>query len=88
MSKLSALPVEKDCIMYNTVMASTVAEDWPEDGVSVMTTDGKRLQSDAVVITAPLGYLKRHKDSIRPLDDRLSKAIDSISYGRLEKVSQ
>jgi hypothetical protein len=38
------------------------------------------------VITTPLGWLKKNKDAIRPLAPRISDAINSISYGRLEKV--
>jgi Flavin containing amine oxidoreductase len=42
---------------------------------------------DEVVMTAPLGWLKRNKDVFIPaLPPRLSQAIDSISYGDLEKV--
>ena len=67
-------------------MTSVVAEQRVQDGVCVTTADRQQMHFDAAVITTPLGYLKRHKDSIRPLNDRLSKAIDAISYGRLEKV--
>jgi len=42
---------------------------------------------DEVVITAPLGWLKRNKSAfVPPLPARISQAIDNISYGRLEKV--
>lgn len=42
---------------------------------------------DEVVVTVPLGYLKRNLDSFSPpLPNHLTKAISHISYGRLEKV--
>lgn len=42
---------------------------------------------DEVVMTAPLGWLKQNLAAFHPpLPPRLTKSIDSISYGRLEKV--
>ena len=55
-------------------------------GVIVRTTDGEEQRFDEVVVTTPLGWLKRNKDALEPLTPRLSKAIDSVSFGRLEKV--
>lgn len=43
---------------------------------------------DEVVMTAPLGWLKRNKSTFVPeLPVRLTQAIDSIGYGHLDKVS-
>jgi monoamine oxidase len=57
------------------------------NNVKVFTKDGSELGFDKVVMTAPLGYLKQHKDIfVPPLPSRLSQAIDSIGYGSLEKV--
>jgi len=40
-----------------------------------------------VVVTCPLGWLKRNKGAFTPkLPPRLLDAIDNISYGRLEKI--
>lgn len=55
--------------------------------VTVVTADGKSQSFDEVVVTTPLGWLKQHKDAIKPLSPRLSKALDDVSFGRLEKVS-
>lgn len=52
-----------------------------------LTTTRKSYSFDEVVVSCPLGWLKRNKSSFSPeLPLRLEKAIDSISYGRLEKV--
>jgi hypothetical protein len=57
-------------------------------GVNVVTDDGRRQTFDGVVMTTPLGWLKRNKEGFTPsLDRRLLDAIDSISVGHLEKVS-
>ncbi|KAL9016365.1 MAG: hypothetical protein Q9185_006284 [Variospora sp. 1 TL-2023] len=60
-----------------------------EDGqypVCLTTSDGKKQLFDDVVLTTPLGWLKQHKESIRPLHPRIASAIESMSFGRLEKV--
>lgn len=54
--------------------------------VCLTTSDGKKQHFDEVVITTPLGWLKHHKASIHQLHPRIASAIDSISFGRLEKV--
>jgi hypothetical protein len=53
----------------------------------VKTANGSQAQFDDVVVTCPLGWLKRNKSAFNPgLPLRISSAIDKISYGRLEKV--
>jgi len=55
--------------------------------VAVETGDGQVETFDEVVMTTPLGWLKRNKDVFTPpLSNRLHEAIDSISVGHLEKV--
>jgi hypothetical protein len=55
--------------------------------VTVSTASGDSFTFDDVVVTCPLGWLKRNTDAFDPpLPDRLLQAINSISYGRLEKV--
>lgn len=56
--------------------------------VTVSTAAGEKQVFDDVVLTAPLGWLKRNKDkAFTPaLPARLSQAIDNINYGRLEKL--
>jgi len=55
--------------------------------VAVTTAAGKRYHFDEVVVTCPLGWLKRNKSAFVPeIPARLSRAIDSISYGGLEKI--
>ena len=56
--------------------------------VCVTTADGMKAYFDDVVITTPLGWLKQHKESIHQLHPRVASAIDSISFGRLEKVNR
>jgi hypothetical protein len=55
--------------------------------VKVQVRGGQEFEFDEVVVTAPLGWLKRNKLAFQPpLPGKLSEAIDSISYGCLEKV--
>ena len=55
--------------------------------VTVATEDGRAHVFDAVVLTVPLGSLKRSQPTLQPaLPNRLLKAVTNISYGRLEKA--
>jgi hypothetical protein len=55
----------------------------------VCVQNGEELEFDEVVMTNPLGWLKRNKEVFQPsLPVRFSEAIDAIGYGSLEKVCQ
>ncbi|EGD95596.1 flavin containing amine oxidase [Trichophyton tonsurans CBS 112818] len=55
--------------------------------VLVRTSAGKEYHFDEVVATFPLGWLKQNKQAFSPaMPQRLSEAIDHISYGCLEKI--
>lgn len=87
MARISAIPLAQAHVQLNTIMTCLEA---PEDGqypVCLTTSDGKKQLFDDVVLTTPLGWLKQHKESIRPLHPRIASAIESMSFGRLEKVS-
>ncbi|KAF2087316.1 FAD/NAD(P)-binding domain-containing protein [Saccharata proteae CBS 121410] len=54
--------------------------------VKVELSNGESLEFDEVVMTTPLGWLKRNKEAfIPPLPPRLSDAISNIGYGCLDK---
>ena len=51
------------------------------------TAGGDNYEFDELVITTPLGWLKRNRHAFKPaLSPRLSQAIESIGYGTLDKV--
>ncbi|KYK60556.1 hypothetical protein DCS_01693 [Drechmeria coniospora] len=55
--------------------------------VGVALESGQVLSFDEIVVTCPLGWLKRNLSAFQPpLPARLAKAIDAIGYGCLEKV--
>ncbi|MCJ1299292.1 hypothetical protein MMC08_002084 [Hypocenomyce scalaris] len=59
----------------------------PNPEVVITTATGSTHTFDEVVMTAPLGYLKRNTSTfVPPLPTRIATAINNISYGRLEKV--
>lgn len=86
MALISAIPLARAHIQFNTTMTSIEASTGGEHSVGVTTSDGKKQYFDGVVVTAPLGWLKQHKECVRQLHPRIASAIDSISFGRLEKV--
>ena len=55
--------------------------------VTVTTASDETTNFDEVIVTCPLGWLKRNVHSFSPtLPPRIVTAIEHISYGRLEKV--
>lgn len=84
MKQITALPLEKATIQLNKKMEFIKSNG---NGVIVKSNDGQEQEFDEVVVTTPLGWLKKNKQALNPLTPRLSQAIDSVSFGRLEKVS-
>lgn len=59
-----------------------------KDKLKIQVDGDSIMQFDEVVVTSPLGWLKRNLEAFDPaLPARLSQAIQSIGYGCLEKVS-
>ena len=55
--------------------------------VTITTAFDDTMTFDEVIVTCPLGWLKRNISSFSPpLPARITTAIEHISYGRLEKV--
>ncbi|KAM0215968.1 hypothetical protein ACHAPA_008574 [Fusarium lateritium] len=74
-------------IKYQTKVDRISYRTNPEEKAKVRTESGQTLEFDEVVVTAPLGWLKRNLDAFEPaLPARMTKAIGAIGYGCLEKV--
>ncbi|GAB7353758.1 hypothetical protein MBLNU459_g4150t2 [Dothideomycetes sp. NU459] len=74
-------------IRYEHKVASVSCKKDASSQPSITTSDGKTWSFDEVVMTAPLGWLKRNKEAFKPgLKPRVSQAIDAIGYGSLDKV--
>ena len=89
MARVAARPLDAAEIRLNTVMESVTADHTAKTShgkVRIRTVDGSDEAFDAVLVTTPLGWLKRHKDAIRPLTARINQAINALSFGNLEKV--
>ena len=89
LAQIAKTAVEKSKIHYSTEVRRIVSgsQEGQSEKVTIETVQGDQLQFDEIVMTAPLGWLHKHQDAFVPeLPDRLSKAIDSIGYGCLEKV--
>lgn len=86
MARVSAAPLAQAHIFLDTVMVSVEARMGGPRPVCLTTSDNRKQYFDDVVVTVPLGWLKQHKESIRGLHPRIESAINSISFGRLEKV--
>lgn len=76
-------------IRYGTRVSEIYGKSTSPNGTPrARTAEGQILEFDELVVTTPLGWLKQNTHAFRPpLPDRLSKAIQNIGYGCLEKVS-
>lgn len=74
-------------IKYET-RAKKLSYSANDDGpVKVQTDKDQILEFDELVVTCPLGWLKRNLDAFDPkLPPKLSNSIESIGWGCLEKV--
>lgn len=85
-----AEPALKATVKFGHVVKEIVSSITDQgNGTSVtVKIEGQQSQTyDEVVITAPLGWLKRNLHVFKPeLPARLKAGIDSISYGHLDKV--
>lgn len=87
LDSVAAPALAKANIYYNTLVDRITSRRQPKDMVQVHEANRNKLEFDEVVVTTPLGWLKRHLDAFEPrLPMRLSQAIESIGYGCLEKV--
>jgi predicted NAD/FAD-dependent oxidoreductase len=89
-AEIARLPCEKATIRLNerVTTVKTTGRDVENSQVVLETEKGESLAFDEVLMTTPLGWLKRNKDTVfQPsLPERLSAGIDEISVGHLEKV--
>ncbi|KAL8858250.1 MAG: hypothetical protein Q9178_005262 [Gyalolechia marmorata] len=71
-----------------SVSSSAFGGDTSEaESITVVTSHNKVTSFEEVVMTAPLGWLKRNSNTFQPaLPPRIQIAIKNLSYGALEKV--
>jgi hypothetical protein len=69
-----------------TSVSSTISSS-SNPSLTITTATNEKLTFDEVIMTTPLGWLKRNLATISPsLPPRLMTAVKNMSYGRLEKV--
>lgn len=79
--------IQKADIRYKSTVEKIEYSTQGSGKVMVYVEGGHCYEFNEVVCTAPLGWLKRNQSAFKPpLPHRLARAIDSISYGCLEKV--
>jgi phytoene dehydrogenase-like protein len=81
--------LEKADIKYQSKVTRVQGRKRPDEKVKVTVMDEETYEFDELVMTAPLGWLKKNKNVfVHGLTPRLEKAIDSIGYGALDKVGK
>lgn len=87
LAHIAAPALKGATIKYNTLVHGIHARPSREDLVKVTLSNGSQLSFDELVVTCPLGWLQKNPQAFDPaLPPNLTKAINSISYGCLEKV--
>ncbi|KAH8847230.1 hypothetical protein MCOR27_005174 [Pyricularia oryzae] len=87
LAEVSRPALQKATIEYETVATKIYSKDTSTGTIKVSTSKGRDYEFDEVVLTAPLGWVKKNLDAFEPrLPLRLEKAIKNIGYGALEKV--
>lgn len=72
-----------------TVLTDKVVEciDYSQDIIQVLTVDGENFSASQVVITVPLGVLKKHQIQFLPdLSQQKKQAIQSLGFGTFNKL--
>ncbi len=90
LAEIARIPLEKADIKLGerVIEVSTVERKAQNSQVLLKTEKGVAFSFDEVLMTTPLGFLKRNKDIFKPsLPPRLLSGIDAVSVGHLEKVS-
>jgi predicted NAD/FAD-dependent oxidoreductase len=88
LQKIAEPALKAASIKFKTRVVEIESREEEQDpSVTLRTDSGDDLSFDEVVMTAPLGWLKRNNDAFFPeLPNRLKQAIDSIGYGHLDKA--
>jgi hypothetical protein len=88
LQKISEPALEAE-VKFGHKVTRIVSHEGEEDPKAVVEIDGQESESyDEVVMTAPLGWLKRNMAAFEPqLPQRLKEGIEAIGYGHLDKVS-
>ncbi|CAO2651974.1 Nn.00g002570.m01.CDS01 [Neocucurbitaria sp. VM-36] len=83
-----AEPALKADIKFGYMVTKIISNDESDEPSVLVDIEGKESETfDEVVMTAPLGWLKRNMDAFEPeLPKRLKEGIESIGYGHLDKV--
>jgi hypothetical protein len=82
-----AAPALRDATIVFDANVTKVTSNTYSSGVGVETKQGQSFQFDQIVMTNPLGWLKRNQQAFDPpLPNRLASAIGAITYGNLDKV--
>jgi hypothetical protein len=89
LAEISRLPLEKAEIRLGerVIEVESMDRETPSGKMMVKIEKGEKLFFDEVIMTTPLGWLKRNQNVFTPpLPTRILAGIDAVSVGHLEKV--
>jgi hypothetical protein len=88
LQKIAKPALDKATVRFNHKVTKIVSHGETEEPSITVEIEGEPSQTfDEVVMTAPLGWLKKNMDAFVPeLPERIRKGIEAIGYGHLDKV--
>src|SRR5579859_1702077 len=87
MQKMARRALEKKVIQFNTLVNHIETTPSDERPIMVKSTTEEIFYADAVIVTVPLGCLKRNAITFIPaLPQRIKSAISNLGYGILERI--
>jgi len=83
-----AEPAVKADMRFGHKVTKIISKDEGHGPKVTVEVEGKESEEfDEVVMTSPLGWLKRNMSAFEPnLPERLIQGIEAIGYGNLDKV--
>jgi len=87
LAETARVPLKSANVLLNqNVVRISNTDD--SSGVNIEVQSGEKFAFDGVLMTTPLGWLKKNGAAFEPaLPESLQQAIGSISVGHLEKVN-
>jgi len=88
LKKIAEPPLKDATMLFEHKVQRIISGDKTEDTRVTVEVEGRQSMTfDEVIMTAPLGWLKRNLGAFVPeLPKRLTEAVGSLGYGNLDKV--
>ena len=80
--------IPESALKYNSEIININWANSEDDLVNLKTRDGRKFEANHVIITCPLGYLKKHKNTLfdPALPSPKSNIVETMGFGTVNKI--